>query len=48
MYNVDGVRLHLRKKRFTYQHNDMKSLEKNLERATKLAEQTGGGSISYF
>ncbi len=41
---IDGVRLHLGK-RFTYQHNDMKSLEKNLERATKLAEQTGGGIL---
>ena len=41
---VDGVRLHLGK-RFTYQHNDMKSLEKNLERATKMAEQTGGGVL---
>ena len=44
---IDGVRLHLGK-RFTYQHNDMKSLEKNLERATKLAEQTGGGVSSNF
>ena len=42
---IDGVRLHMGK-RFTYQHNDMNSLEKNLERATKLAEQTGGGVIS--
>ena len=41
---IDGVRLHLGK-RFTYQHNDMKSLEKNLERATRLAEQTGGGVL---
>ena len=41
---IDGVRLHLGK-RFTYQHNDMKSLEKNLERANKLAEQTGGGVL---
>ena len=41
---IDGVRLHMGK-RFTYQHNDMNSLEKNLERATKLAEQTGGGVL---
>ena len=41
---VDGVRLHVGK-RFTYQHNDMKSLEKNLIRATKIAEQTGGGIL---
>ena len=41
---VDGVRLHLGK-RFTYQHNNIKSLEKNLIRATKIAEQTGGGIL---
>ena len=41
---IDGVRLHMGK-RFTYQHNDMESLEKNLERATKMAEQTGGGIL---
>ncbi len=41
---VDGVRLHVGK-RFTYQHNDMKSLEKNLIRATNIAEQTGGGIL---
>ena len=32
-------------KRFTYKHNDVESLEKNLERATKMAEQTGGGIL---
>ena len=41
---IDGVRLHPGK-RFTYQHNDIESLEKNLERATKVAEQTGGGIL---
>ena len=41
---VDGVRLHLGK-RFTYQHNDMKSLEKNLVRATKIANETNGGIL---
>ena len=41
---IDGVRLHLGK-RFTYKHNDVESLEKNLERATKIAEQTGGGIL---
>ncbi|RMB59415.1 aminotransferase class I/II-fold pyridoxal phosphate-dependent enzyme [Dokdonia sinensis] len=41
---IDGVRLHMGK-RFTYVHNDMESIEKNLERATKLAEQTGGGIL---
>jgi glycine C-acetyltransferase len=41
---VDGVRLHLGK-RFTYKHNDVESLEKNLQRATKVVEQTGGGIL---
>ena len=41
---IDGVRLHSGK-RFTYRHNDVESMEKNLERATKLAETTGGGIL---
>ncbi|NCF41352.1 MAG: aminotransferase class I/II-fold pyridoxal phosphate-dependent enzyme [Bacteroidetes bacterium] len=41
---IDGVRLH-RGKRCTYKHNDIESLEKNLERATKMADQTGGGIL---
>lgn len=41
---IDGVRLHMGQ-RFTYQHNDMESLEKNLQRATKVAEKTGGGIL---
>lgn len=41
---VDGVRLHVGK-RFAYQHNDMKSLEKMLERATKIANETGGAIL---
>ncbi|MDC3260556.1 aminotransferase class I/II-fold pyridoxal phosphate-dependent enzyme [Winogradskyella sp.] len=41
---IDGVRLHMGK-RFTYKHNDVQSLEKNLERATKMAKQTGGGIL---
>ncbi|MFH4965295.1 aminotransferase class I/II-fold pyridoxal phosphate-dependent enzyme [Gaetbulibacter sp. M235] len=41
---IDGVRLHMGK-RFTYRHNDVESLEKNLNRATKMAEQTGGGIL---
>ncbi len=41
---IDGVRLHMGK-RFTYQHNNIESLEKNLERATKMAETTGGGIL---
>ena len=41
---IDGVRLHIGK-RFTYQHNDMQSLEKNLVRATKIANETNGGIL---
>lgn len=41
---IDGVRLHLGK-RFTYKHNDIESLEKNLQRATRVAEQSGGGIL---
>jgi glycine C-acetyltransferase len=41
---IDGVRLHLGQ-RFTYKHNDMESIEKNLDRATKVAEKTGGGLL---
>ncbi|MCJ8209382.1 aminotransferase class I/II-fold pyridoxal phosphate-dependent enzyme [Mucilaginibacter sp. RS28] len=41
---IDGVRLHMGK-RFVYQHNDIQSFEKQLERATRLTEQTGGGIL---
>lgn len=41
---IDGVRLHLGQ-RFTYKHNDIESIEKNLDRATKIAEKTGGGIL---
>ncbi|HYG02657.1 MAG TPA: aminotransferase class I/II-fold pyridoxal phosphate-dependent enzyme [Chryseosolibacter sp.] len=41
---IDGVRLHMGK-RFVYAHNDMDSLEKQLQRATKLAQETGGGIL---
>jgi glycine C-acetyltransferase len=41
---IDGVRLHMGK-RFTYKHNDIESLDKNLARATKMAETTGGGIL---
>ncbi|RQP13566.1 MAG: aminotransferase class I/II-fold pyridoxal phosphate-dependent enzyme [Chryseobacterium sp.] len=41
---VDGVRLHMGK-RFTYRHNDVESLEKNLQRAEKVAAETGGGIL---
>jgi len=41
---IDGVRLHMGK-RFVYAHNDMQSLDKQLQRATKLANETGGGIL---
>ncbi|RYZ50272.1 MAG: aminotransferase class I/II-fold pyridoxal phosphate-dependent enzyme [Sphingobacteriales bacterium] len=41
---IDGVRLHMGK-RFTYKHNDIESIEKNLGRATKMAQETGGGIL---
>jgi glycine C-acetyltransferase len=41
---VDGLRLHMGK-RFVYPHNNMEKLEKELERATKLATETGGGIL---
>ena len=39
---IDGMRLHIGK-RFMFQHNNIESLEKQLNHATKLAEKTGGG-----
>lgn len=41
---IDGVRLH-HGKRFTFQHNNVESLETNLKRATKLAEELNGGIL---
>jgi glycine C-acetyltransferase len=41
---VDGVRLHLGK-RFVYAHNDIENLEKQLERATRLTNETGGAIL---
>ncbi len=41
---IDGVRLHMGK-RFVYPHNDIANLEKQLERATKLAQETGGAIL---
>ena len=42
---IDGVRLHPGK-RFVYRHNDMVSFEKNMKRAVKMAEKTGGGILA--
>jgi glycine C-acetyltransferase len=41
---LDGVRLHMGK-RFVYPHNDITSLEKQLQRAKKLTEESGGGIL---
>ncbi|MCB9261346.1 MAG: aminotransferase class I/II-fold pyridoxal phosphate-dependent enzyme [Flavobacteriales bacterium] len=41
---IDGVRLH-QGKRFVYAHNDMENLEKQLGRAARLTEESGGGIL---
>ncbi|MGB0887451.1 MAG: aminotransferase class I/II-fold pyridoxal phosphate-dependent enzyme [Vicingaceae bacterium] len=41
---LDGLRLHVGK-RFVYQHNDMDSLDKMLEKATKITEKTKGAIL---
>jgi glycine C-acetyltransferase len=41
---VDGARLHIGK-RFGYAHNDVDNLEKQLQRATRLVGETGGGIL---
>lgn len=41
---IDGLRLHLGK-RFVYPHNDIISLEKQLERAQRIVAETGGGIL---
>ncbi len=41
---LDGVRLHMGK-RYVFPHNNMENLEKELARATKLANETGGGIL---
>lgn len=41
---LDGLRLHMGK-RYVYPHNDIEKLEKQLQRATKLAEKNCGGIL---
>lgn len=41
---IDGVRLHMGK-RFVFPHNDLENLEKQLQRATRLTNETGGGIL---
>ena len=41
---IDGVRLH-QGKRFVFPHNNIENFEKQLARASKITEQTGGGIL---
>jgi len=41
---IDGVRLHMGK-RYVFKHNDVEDCEKQLQRATKLANETGGAIL---
>lgn len=41
---IDGVRLHMGK-RFVYPHNNVENLEKQLQRAEKITQETGGGIL---
>ena len=41
---VDGVRLHMGK-RFVFPHNNIENLEKQLDRAKRITEETGGGIL---
>lgn len=41
---IDGVRLHPGK-RFVFRHNDVENCDKQLSRASKLAEENGGGIL---
>ena len=41
---IDGMRMHFGK-RFVYPHNNINNLERELERATKLINKTGGGIL---
>jgi glycine C-acetyltransferase len=41
---MDGLRLHMGK-RFVFPHNDMESCEKQLRRAQKITEESGGGIL---
>ncbi|MBX3164212.1 MAG: pyridoxal phosphate-dependent aminotransferase family protein [Bacteroidetes bacterium] len=41
---LDGVRLHMGK-RYVFKHNDIEDFEKQMKRATELADETGGGIL---
>lgn len=41
---VDGIRMHIGQT-YKYKHNDVEDCEKQLQRAVKMAEKTGGGIL---
>ena len=41
---IDALRMHIGK-RYVFPHNDMENCEKQLQRATKLADEQGGGVL---
>lgn len=41
---IDGLRLHMGK-RFVFPHNNIENLEKELERAKRITDKTGGGIL---
>src|SRR5699024_631101 len=41
---IDGVRLHPGK-RYVYKHNDINDMDKQMRRATRLAQKQGGGIL---
>ncbi|MCS6820913.1 MAG: pyridoxal phosphate-dependent aminotransferase family protein [Microscillaceae bacterium] len=41
---IDALRMHLGK-RYVFKHNDIESCEKQLQRATKMAQESGGGIL---
>ena len=41
---IDGVRLHMGK-RFVFPHNNIENLEKQLQRAKRITDETGGGIL---
>lgn len=41
---VDGIRLHMGYS-YAYKHNDMEDCEKQLQRAVKMSEKSGGASL---
>ena len=42
---IDGIRLKQKQQRFVYKHNNLRSIELNLQRATNFINKTGGGML---